>query len=285
MQLTFVETTEPGDCPHSYTIVRTWTATDWCGNETTLSQNITVIDDEAPVISGVPDDLTVECSQIPAPAQVTATDNCDGDVTIELTETQTDGCPFTITRTWTATDACGNASTATQTIYVYDDTPPVFVDDPADITVNCGEVPDPQDCIATDNCTDSVAVTFVELMEPMDDCTYQIKRLWEAEDECGNTAVVDQLITVIDSEAPVIEFTHPLLAGAQEGDEIVMLGTPFRLPRDLDGNIEAEKFARMWTATRSSWNATRWPSSVRPMPRLPTTAIPIRRSCSWRATW
>ena len=220
VEVAFAETTEPGDCPHSYTIVRTWTATDWCGNVTQLSQNITVVDDEAPVLAGLPDDLTVECSQLPAPADVTATDNCDDAVVVELTETQTDGCPFTLTRTWTATDACGNQTTATQTIYVYDDTPPVFLDDPADITVNCGEVPEPQDCIATDNCTDSVAVTFVELMEPMDECTYQIKRLWEAEDECGNTAVVDQLITVIDSEAPVIEFTHPLLAGAEDGDEV-----------------------------------------------------------------
>ncbi len=33
----------------------------------------------------------------------------------------------------------------------------------------------------------------------------------------------------------------------EEGDEIVMIGTPFRIPRDLAGNIEAEKFAKMWS--------------------------------------
>lgn len=33
----------------------------------------------------------------------------------------------------------------------------------------------------------------------------------------------------------------------EEGDEIVMQGTPFRLPRDLAGNIESEKFAKMWS--------------------------------------
>ena len=30
-------------------------------------------------------------------------------------------------------------------------------------------------------------------------------------------------------------------------DEVVMVGTPFRIPRDLAGNIEAEKFAKMWS--------------------------------------
>jgi len=33
----------------------------------------------------------------------------------------------------------------------------------------------------------------------------------------------------------------------EEGDEVVMLGTPFRLPRDLGGKIESDKFARAWS--------------------------------------
>ncbi len=220
VEVAFAETIEPGACPHNYVLVRTWTAVDACGNVAQLSQNIAVVDDTPPVLVGVPADLSVPCSQIPAPASVTATDNCAGDIDIEMIETRTDGCPFTLTRTWTATDACGNVATASQSIYVFDDTPPVFLDEPADLTVNCGEVPDPQDCLAVDDCADSVAVAFVELMEPMDACTYQIKRIWEAEDACGNTSAVHQLITVVDSEAPVLTFTHPLLAGAQDGDEV-----------------------------------------------------------------
>ena len=218
----FAETIEPGNCPHSYAIVRSWTATDHCGNATTATQVVTVEDTTPPVLSGVPSDVTVSCDAVPPAPTVIATDNCDSAPQLTFTETQTDGCPYTIVRSWTATDACGNVTTASQFIYAYDDTPPVFVDDPADITVECGQVPDPQDCIAIDNCTDSVAVTFVALIEPMDSCTYQIKRIWEAEDACGNTAVVDQLITVIDTQAPTISFTHPLLVGAQDGDEIFM---------------------------------------------------------------
>ena len=33
----------------------------------------------------------------------------------------------------------------------------------------------------------------------------------------------------------------------EEGSEIVMIGTPFRLPRDLAGNIESDRFARAWS--------------------------------------
>jgi carotenoid cleavage dioxygenase len=44
----------------------------------------------------------------------------------------------------------------------------------------------------------------------------------------------------------------------EEGDEIVMLGTPFRLPRDLAGNIEAEKFAKMWSIMHRDFYFHEW---------------------------
>ncbi|RMF30550.1 MAG: hypothetical protein D6765_03035, partial [Bacteroidetes bacterium] len=119
--ISFSETETPGDCPDSYTLTRTWTATDNCGNASTATQTLVVQDTEAPVLAGVPDDLTVECDEVPDPASPTASDNCDSDVEITFAEVRTDGdCPdsYTLTRTWTATDNCGNASTATQTLVV-----------------------------------------------------------------------------------------------------------------------------------------------------------------------
>ena len=38
-------TTIAGSCPSNYTIVKTWTATDQCGNSTSASQTITVATD------------------------------------------------------------------------------------------------------------------------------------------------------------------------------------------------------------------------------------------------
>ena len=43
------------------TITRTWTATDACGNTTTATQTITVEDNIAPVLSGVPAAITAQC--------------------------------------------------------------------------------------------------------------------------------------------------------------------------------------------------------------------------------
>ena len=50
-----------GDCAGSYTIERTFTATDDCGNSTSATQTITVEDTTAPEFTSVPADYTAEC--------------------------------------------------------------------------------------------------------------------------------------------------------------------------------------------------------------------------------
>jgi outer membrane protein assembly factor BamB len=70
---------------------------------------------------GVPDNITVECNQVPSPPTVTAEDACGGDVSVEYEQTMTPGpCQdsYTLTRTWTATDVGGNQVTGTQVITV-----------------------------------------------------------------------------------------------------------------------------------------------------------------------
>ncbi|MEA1980028.1 MAG: hypothetical protein U9N54_03530, partial [candidate division Zixibacteria bacterium] len=111
--VTFNETTTPGSCDNSYTITRTWTATDECNNSTTSAQTITVQDTTYPTLAGCPTDITVSCDNIPVPANVIATDNCDPTPVITFNETTIPGScdnSYTLTRTWTATDDCGNSS-------------------------------------------------------------------------------------------------------------------------------------------------------------------------------
>lgn len=48
----------PGSCPQSWTITRTWTATDACGNSTSQNQVITVVDTTPPAIT-CPDNIVV----------------------------------------------------------------------------------------------------------------------------------------------------------------------------------------------------------------------------------
>ncbi|WP_299581035.1 PKD-like domain-containing protein [uncultured Sunxiuqinia sp.] len=51
--LTYSDERTPGSCDGNYTIVRTWTATDECGNEATNTQTITAQDVTAPVIGNL----------------------------------------------------------------------------------------------------------------------------------------------------------------------------------------------------------------------------------------
>ncbi|MFK8009738.1 MAG: Ig-like domain-containing protein [Saprospiraceae bacterium] len=199
LDIEFTETRTYG-CP--YFIARVWTATDSCGNETTVSQLITVEDNTDPVLANVPNDVTVDCSSIPAAAIVTASDNCSPNLEVVFTENISTGCPYTITRTWTAMDSCNNTITGTQMITVEDNTDPVLANLPNDITVDCGSIPDTAIVTASDNCSPNLAVVFTE--NTSTGCPYTITRTWSATDSCNNTITATQIITVNDTTLPVL---------------------------------------------------------------------------------
>ncbi|MBU0677985.1 MAG: chitobiase/beta-hexosaminidase C-terminal domain-containing protein, partial [Verrucomicrobia bacterium] len=108
--------TPSGDCS-SRLLTRTWTATDRCGNSTSEVQTVSLEDHAAPVLSGVPDDITVEWV-VPPPASVQVADNCDESVSLSFSESQAGSNPTVIERVWLAIDECGNDVGATQTITV-----------------------------------------------------------------------------------------------------------------------------------------------------------------------
>src|SRR5690606_22404513 len=109
-----------GLCDNQFRLIREWTAIDNCGNSVSKSQVITVGDGTPPVLLNIPQDLTVECNNIPdVPASVTATDNCDDQVDIHFSEAATPlGCEnsYRLVRTWTAEDNCGNHTSQSQII-------------------------------------------------------------------------------------------------------------------------------------------------------------------------
>lgn len=131
------EITDGDDC--SYTITRTYSFTDACGNTSTTKHIIVVSDNTAP-LAPEDEEFTIECgSEIPAAGSLKAIDACQGEVDGEFSEnTQGEGCSQLITRTWTFTDACGNSSTTKHYISVVDESAPVIVC-PED--VNFGENP------------------------------------------------------------------------------------------------------------------------------------------------
>ncbi|RAR46597.1 HYR-like domain-containing protein, partial [Flavobacterium lacus] len=193
-----------GNCPSNYTLVRTWTAMDACGNTTLHSQTITVQDTTKPIFtSQLPQNITVECDQVPQPATVTASDNCSVP-TILFFETRINGtCPndYTLVRLWKATDSCGNFIFHKQMIDVQDSTAPTFVGNlPADVAVACDAIPAIPTITATDNCG-AAEVSYKEVTSGQG-CQYEIYRIWTAEDACGNTTTHKQTIAVSDTVAP-----------------------------------------------------------------------------------
>ena len=203
-----VESLTPGDCPNQFTLIRTWIFTDICGNESNVSQTISVNDTSAPEAPTAPADLTLQCvDEIPAPIELIAQDNCNGEITVAPVESLTSGdCPnqFTLIRTWTFTDACGNESSVNQTISVHDDIAPIAPIAPAELTIQCAdEVPTSIDLTAEDNCDGEITVAPIEMITA-GDCPNQftILRTWTFTDVCGNESSVSQTIRVRDDTAP-----------------------------------------------------------------------------------
>ncbi|MEI6750133.1 MAG: Ig-like domain-containing protein, partial [Bacteroidota bacterium] len=210
--VTFADVITPGSCAGNYLILRTWTATDNCGNFSTCAQTVTVQDITIPIIT-CPADVVINCEDSSVPASTgtaTATDNCDAAPVVTFVDVITSGsCAgnYVITRAWTATDNCGNFSNCIQTITVQDITVPVITC-PADVVINCEDPSIPAStgtATATDNCDAAPVVMFADVTTP-GSCTgnYVITRTWTATDNCGNFSTCPQSITVQDITAPVI---------------------------------------------------------------------------------
>ena len=207
--VSFVETSIPGNCPGSYILERTWSATDDCGNTASQTQVITVQDILPPQLMGVPQDTTVQCQEMPPPAPIWAVDACDLNVSVQFNEQINPGqCAgsYTVVRTWAATDACGNTAVAVQLVLVIDTTPPNIVGVPGDVTVECNSVP-PADHVlwATDNCKQPWTVVSQDSIVPgACEGAYTILRIWSTADDCGNATTATQMITVVDNTPPTI---------------------------------------------------------------------------------
>ena len=212
-----------GDAAGNYTVVRTFIATDDCGNSTSATQTITVQDTTAPEFTSVPADYTAECSDELIMDAASASDNC-GEVTIEeVSETIAGDCAgsYTITRTFTATDDAGNSTSATQTITVQDTTAPEFTSVPADYTAECSDELIFDDASASDNCGAVSIEVSSETLAGDAAGNYTVVRTFIATDDCGNSTSATQTITVQDTTGTRV---HKRSADytAECSDELIM---------------------------------------------------------------
>jgi hypothetical protein len=81
--ITFSDTVSPGTCFEEDTITRTWNATDACGDTASCVQTIEVVDTTPPDIQcNAP--ATITPKDAPIMFTATATDNCEGDPSVDI---------------------------------------------------------------------------------------------------------------------------------------------------------------------------------------------------------
>ncbi|KAB1070327.1 gliding motility-associated C-terminal domain-containing protein [Tamlana haliotis] len=253
--------------PLNIIITRTWTFTDACLNTSSSSQTITVKDTTAPVLN-LPPNVTAECSDNLSPiafGSATATDNCDPNPIITYSDVKTDGpCSgtFKITRTWTATDFSGNSVSADQVISTSDTTAPEFDQAtlPADLIVECDNIPTSEVITATDNCGNATVTVNDLRIDGSCPSNYIIARTYTATDDCGLTRTHIQNITVQDTKAPQFVETLPTPSLIVECDAVPVPETltatdicgtasvTFNEVRTNGNCVNNYKLTRTWTA-------------------------------------
>ncbi len=198
---------EPGACADTYVHIRVFVATDNCGNTTEARQRVAISDTQGPLFAKVPEDIELACGEAIPSSTVMATDACDVNVDIkvsEIEETNATGCKArpAVRRIWTAMDNCGNVSTASQLITFRDDEAPTLVDVPRVTTLDCDEPLDFAPPSTLDNCDPDVVVAYEDVVTEAN-CGLDIVRTWIATDACGNQTREDQEIHVRDLTPPV----------------------------------------------------------------------------------
>ncbi|MFT7104791.1 MAG: hypothetical protein ACJAQ5_001905, partial [Flavobacteriales bacterium] len=200
------EETNAGVCANEFQVVYSWAAFDICANRADTSWTVTVIDEEIPMFEGLPEaEITAECDLVPVAPEVTVSDNCSAieNITFTFNEEIIEGnCNgnYTIIRTWYAMDECGNENGFEQVISVQDTTAPTFEDHSISISLSCEEV-DAHTLTASDNCGSATVEIITEVLQS-GGCMGVLYRVYEATDECGNTAITEQYITITDTIAP-----------------------------------------------------------------------------------
>ena len=201
--ITFVDEETGMGCAGS--TIRTYTATDDCGNVTTALTTFMFNDTEPPIFTEVPDNIDVNCSMIPEFVTPVAEDNCGEVILTFIEEDFGDVCDlgFSRRRTWTATDGCGNTASVVTAIWVNtDNTPPLFTFIPETEIIECEDFPPTfGEIIVEDDCSE-VTISFIDefVFGDENSCdngeNFDFRRTWTAMDECGNTSTAQQSIWI-----------------------------------------------------------------------------------------
>ena len=204
------ERIEEGSCPAEYTLIRTFTAQDVCGNSIEAEQRIAFVDSVAPIATiregSVDDALEVACgASVPLPV-LDASDNCSAWTATTGVANEPGECNGENVQTFTfvVTDECGNGSTISRSVSITDTLAPTVISAPVDTVIGCNvELPDDVPVFSEECSTVNVLLTESTTDGGCAGSSTVIQR-WEATDACGNGVDVTREITIADLEGPTI---------------------------------------------------------------------------------
>ena len=294
--ITFSDVIQQGACSGDQTIVRTWTATDASGNESTGVQLLFIADTTPPDLQ-VPPDTRVEFGASTDPLNTGFADGSDltGPPLIDFSDLVVPGTGDVfeiITRTWIATDSCGNFTAGDQTITVSaDDQPPTvsFINPLDNDPVEAGTT-----FLVEIAANDDLSIPRVELLvngdplgvlnsppyefqlpiPPSPGLTLQLQAIATDDDQQSTTASI--VVDIVDTTPPLLtlpadvtlefgEDDQPPATGVATAEDsidpapVILFNDTF-VPGVCTGTHTIE---RLWSATDASGNSSQATQLVR----------------------
>ncbi|WP_276924520.1 gliding motility-associated C-terminal domain-containing protein, partial [Imtechella halotolerans] len=300
LNATFEDTIIPG-CGSSFTIERTWTLADNCGNQAEPQVQIIKVTDNIPPIidkTGLRN-LVVECGTdyladlnewLNNNAGAVAIDNCDDVTWTHNFEGLEEGCSNDIIVRFTATDECGNQAETKATFTIKDTQAPTITLQPEDKTVECDGQGNTEafeewlnsngGATATDECSvfnwsnDYSEQSWVSECETVK----YAEVTFTASDACNNVAMTQKVrFTIEDTTAPVFveELPGDLTVECNEVPEAAVLTVTEQCDSSITVDFNEEitydtevcstnyTIVRTWTATDCAGNIATHTQNIR----------------------
>src|SRR5256714_1393245 len=232
----------------------TWTATDVEGLTSSVTQTVTVVDNEKPALTApgnisVRVNVAVSFASLSVGTATITSDNCHDAV---VSGSRSDNAPLiagyplgVTTITWTALDASGNSASATQTVTVAPNVAPKLMV-PPNIVVNT----DARACLATiaslgtpvfKDDLDGVKLLGERSDRLALDAPYPKAMTtvhWTATDVDGASVSADQLVTVNDLEVPSLDAVSNISVRQERGVPRATVALSQPGASDNCGNVE-----------------------------------------------
>lgn len=294
---TYTDDVTNNGCSNSKT--RTWTASDTCGNTSTLSRTVTWSDDtNGPVIIfTIPEILNGNLGCNPSQTAIneyldaTASDDCNlASFTYSDSEVDT-GCGIALTRTWMATDECGHETVVSRTAtWITDNSGPIVTFDHNPIfngNLGCNPtqaaIDDYLHATSGDGCSNLASFDYVD-QTMVDGCTTTLLRTWTAIDACGNVTSASRTATWTNPSTPVLHAigtpSNGVISTCNPSQTIINNALGLASVTDTcDPNVAIYYLDSAITGTCTKSQTRTWTATN----ACGFSAVPISRTVTWKS--